>query len=168
GELIVEIFNIEDQVKRRTVLKRKLLIPSLVIGSTLIIYTSFFIFPLFFNNVGFYWIYFSMAICLILNSVLLTLEEYKIFETRKSYKFLFYFSYYSLSVYLSHYIFFFFFPGQLNVYYLCIAILGTTILYGLLLRFLYQKLGPKFSLKIQIGRLAASLARMKKNKLKEI
>ncbi|MFX0105725.1 MAG: heparan-alpha-glucosaminide N-acetyltransferase domain-containing protein, partial [Candidatus Hodarchaeota archaeon] len=34
GELIVEIFSIEDQVKRRTVLKRKLLIPSLVIGST--------------------------------------------------------------------------------------------------------------------------------------
>lgn len=165
GELIVEIFNIEDQVDRRRALKKKLLIPSLIIGGALIIYTSFFIFPLFFNNIGFYWIYFSMGICLVLNSVLLTLEEYDIFKTKRSYKFLFYFSYYSLSVYLFHYIFFFIFMRQLNLFNLFIFIAGTIILNGLLLRFLYNKLGPKFSLKIQIGRIAVFFMRVRKKKL---
>ncbi len=166
GELIVEIFNIKDQSERRRALKKKLLFPSLSIGICLIIYTFFFIFPLFFNNEGFYWIYFSMGMCLILNSVLLTIEEYGVFEKKRSYKFLFYFSYYSLTVYLSHYLFFFFFLGQLNVFTLCLLILGTTILYGLLLRFLYFKIGPKISLKIQIARCATYLARIKNNKKK--
>lgn len=165
GELIVDIFGIENQVERRKALKKKLLIPSLSIGGILIIYTFFFIFPLFFNNIGFYWIYFSMGICLILNSIFLTLEEYDIFETKKSYKFLFYFSYYSLTVYITHYIFFFFFLDQLNVYYLCFLIAVTTILYGLLLKFLYNRLGPAFSLKIQIGRVAAYLAKIMKKKV---
>ncbi|MFW9969855.1 MAG: acyltransferase family protein [Candidatus Odinarchaeota archaeon] len=161
GELIVEIFSIKDQTERRKALKKKLLFPSLIIGGVLITYSFLFIFPLFFNNVGFYWIYFSMGGCLILNSVFLTLEEYKIFDRKKSYKFLFYFSYYSFTVYLTHNIFYFLFLEQLNVYILCLLITTTIILYGLLLRFLYFKLGPKFSLKIQIGRLAANFASSK-------
>ena len=163
GELIVETYNIQDQIERRNTLKWKLLIPSLIIGGMLIIYTFLFIFPLFFNNIGFYWIYFSMGMCLILNSVLLTLEEYNIFEAKKSYKFLFYYSYYSLSVYLTHYIFYFFFFNILNVYIFCIFITGIIIVYGLLLKYLYYKLGPKFSLKIQIGRIAAYLASIQKS-----
>ncbi|MFX0040621.1 MAG: heparan-alpha-glucosaminide N-acetyltransferase domain-containing protein [Promethearchaeota archaeon] len=168
GELIVDIFNIKDQSERRRALKKKLLFPSLSIGICLIIYTFVFIFPLFFNNEGFYWIYFSMGMCLIINSVLLTLEEYDVFEKKKSYKFLFYFSYYSLTVYLSHYLFFFFFLGQLNVYTLCLVILVTTILYGLILRVLYFKLGPKISLKIQIARFAIYLAAKFNNKKRSI
>ncbi|MFX0003159.1 MAG: heparan-alpha-glucosaminide N-acetyltransferase domain-containing protein [Candidatus Hodarchaeota archaeon] len=168
GELIADIFSIKDQRKRRKALKKKLLLPSLIIGGALVIYTFVFIFPLFFNNIGFYWIYFSMGICLIFNSILLSLEEYGVFERKKSYKFLFYFSYYSLTVYLSHYLFYFFFLGQLNVYTLCLLILVTTILYGLLLRFLYFKLGPKISLKIQIARFAEYLAGKLNNKNKNI
>ena len=166
GELILEIFNIEDQVERRRVLKKKLLFPSLIIGIGLITYSFVFIFPLFFNNIGFSWIYFSMGMCLLLNSVLLTLEEYNIFKKKRSYKFLFYFSYYSLSLYIFHNIYYFIFLGQLNLIYLIIFITGTVILNGLLLRFLYNKLGPKFSLKIQIGIIAASLARKMERKEK--
>jgi len=167
GELIVDIFSIKDQIKRRKALKKKLLLPSLIVGVSLIIYTFLFIFPLFFNNIGFYWIYFSMGTCLILNSVFLILEEYEVFEKKRSYKFLFYFSYYSFTIYLSHYLFFFFFLGKLNVYTLSLLITVTIILYGLILRVFYFKLGPKISLKIQIGRCAAYLAKLINNKKKK-
>ena len=109
-----------------------------------------------------------MGICLVLNSILLTLEEYNVFETKRSYRFLFYFSYYSLTLYLSHYLLFFLFRNQLNVYSLCLFIVVTVILYGLVLKFFYDKLGNKISLKIQIGRLAVFLTKIKHKENKRI
>jgi hypothetical protein len=49
-----------------------------------------------------------------------------------------------------------------------LLILVTTILYGLILRVLYFKLGPKISLKIQIARFAVYLAAKFNNKKRSI
>lgn len=158
GDLILEIFNMEDQKEQRQAVKKKILFPSLTIGISLIVFTILFIFPEFFHGKSFYWIYFSMGVCLIFISVLLTLEAYGIFDTSKSYKFLFYYSYFSLTVYLSHNVLYFLFYNQLSEGYFWLFVIITIILYGLLLKFLYNKYGAYFSLKIQIGKLALGLS----------
>ena len=92
-------------------------------------------------------------------SVLLTLEAYGIFSTSKSYKFLFYYSYFSLTVYLSHNVLYFLFYGQMSEGYFWLFVTVAIILYVILLKFLYKKYGSSFSLKVQIGKLALGLSK---------
>jgi len=158
GDLILEIFNMEDQKEKKQAVKKKILFPSLIIGIGLIVFTIIFIFPEFFQGKNFYWIYFSLGVCLIFMSVLLTLEAYGIFSTSKSYKFLFYYSYFSLTVYLSHNVLYFLFYGQMSEGQFWLFVTVAIILYVILLKFLYKKYGSSFSLKIQIGKLALGYA----------
>ena len=159
GDLILDVFNIEHQKDRRQALKNKLLIPSFITGSGLILFTLLYILPEFFQGIGFYWIYFSMGVCLIFLLSLLLLEELGVFNTEKSYKFLFFYSYYSLTVYLTHNALYFLFYNQLNVVFFWLFATLIIILYELLLKFIYKKFGPTFSVKITIGKLALGLSK---------
>jgi hypothetical protein len=159
GDLILDIYNIEDQKERRKLIKKNLVIPSLITGLGLILFTMLYIFPDFFQGKGFYWIYFSMGVCLIFFLSLLLLEEYGVFNTEKSYKFLFFYSYYSLTVYLTHNALYFLFYNQLNVVFFWLYSTLTIILYELLLKLIYKKFGPNFSVKIKIGQLALGLSK---------
>jgi len=106
----------------------------------------------------FAWVPFSISLIIIAISILLTFEVYGYFDTKKSYKFSYYFSYYSLTVYLGHNIIFFIFYRQLNLFYFWIAFIITAILTGLALRSIHKRWRSKFSLKVLMGKMAIFLA----------
>ncbi|MFX1410845.1 MAG: heparan-alpha-glucosaminide N-acetyltransferase domain-containing protein [Promethearchaeota archaeon] len=160
GDLIYDIYQINDKIARKRAIKQKVLFPSLLIGITMIMFSFWFLLPNLFTekiltiNTNLWWLIYSLGIELILISILLCIEEFEFIKTEKSYKFLYYFSYYSLSLFLLQNINFFLFYAQLNRYNIWLFIGITVVIYDLLLRFLYKKLDSKFSLKVQVGRLA--------------
>jgi len=162
GEIIYEIFLIEDKNERITSIKIKLLYPSYIIGSILILVGIFFDFPEFLNALhrSFPWMIYSLGIHLILISTLIYLEEIEIFQTKKEYRFLFYFSYYSFTVYASHYLLALLFERRLNADNIWIFIIITIILYNTLFRIIYKTLKEKASIKAQINNLSVKITRI--------
>ena len=168
GDVIYDFSLIENEIERKSVFKKKILFPILLIGIILIIIGIWFLYPNLFSeriltiNTNLWWLIYTLGLDLIILLLFLFFEVYGFMNTKKSYRFLFYFSYYSLSLFLLQNINFFLFYDLLNRYNIWLFIILTVILYGLLLRFLHMRLERRFSLKVQIGRLAVSFA--KKNK----
>lgn len=158
GDLLFEVFQIEDIAKRRLALRNKIVIPSFIIGIVILILGVIFIGELFWIDYPFAWVPFSISIIIIAVSILLTIEGYGYFDTKKSYKFSYYFSYYSLTVYLGHNVLFFLFYGQLNIFYFFMAFFITSALMGLALRAIHKRWRSKFSIKVQMGKMAIFLA----------
>ncbi|TFG24298.1 MAG: DUF1624 domain-containing protein [Promethearchaeota archaeon] len=158
GDLLFEVFQIEDIAKRRLALRNKIVIPSFIIGIVILILGVIFIGELFWIDYPFAWVPFSISIIIIAVSILLTIEGYGYFDTKKSYKFSYYFSYYSLTVYLGHNVLFFLFYGQLSIFYFFIAFFITSALMGLALRAIHKRWRSKFSIKVQMGKMAIFLA----------
>lgn len=161
GDIIYDLSLIDNDLEKRKSVKTKLLYPFMLIGTILIVIGFYFLYPSLFTEKvlsiksNIWWLMYSLGIEVILVSVFITVETYEIFKPEKSYRFLYYFSYYSLTVFLLQNINYFFFYQSLYFYNIWFYILITVIIYGLFLRFAYNKWGPKFSLKIQIGRLAS-------------
>jgi hypothetical protein len=103
---------------------------------------------------------YSLGLHLILISILIIIEESGIFQTKKNFKFLFYFSYYSLTVYGTHYLLTIIFKRQLTVYNIWIFIIITIVLFNTLFRIAYKTLKQKVSLKAQINVISVKLARI--------
>jgi len=162
GEIIFEVFLIEDQNKRKIALKKRLLFPSCTIGTILLIIGIIFEFPEFLNALfrSSPWMIYSLGIHLILISIFISIEDRGLFQTKKNYKFLFYFSYYSFTVYGTHYLLTLIFNRQLNAYNIWIFIFITLILFNTLFRIAYKTLKEKISLKIQINVISVKLARI--------
>jgi len=158
GNIITDLNNSEDQIRRKKMLRNKLLLPCFICGLILILYTFIFIFPPFFHNIGFNWFFYAMGACLIFLAALILAEEIGIFSTKRSYRFLYYFSFYSLLVYLSHNILFFVFNELLNFYNFWLFFSGVVIIIGLVLRRVYKKWGPKAALKIRLSKYATRIA----------
>ncbi len=181
GDLIFETYSIDDQTERRKALKNNFLLPILIIGPILIIsgvliqlnlnfdfgHTTMIQVPDFLLRGSISWMIYSLGIKLLIFSTLFIVEEFEIIKTKKSYKFLFYFSYYSFTIYLAHNLFYFFFLHQLNIFNVWIFIACSIILTELTLRSVYKKWGDKASLKANIGKMAASLAKKIENKKSE-
>ena len=108
----------EDKNERKNALKNRLLLPSCLIGIILLITGIILDFPEFLNALyrSFPWMIYSLGFHLILISILIFIEESGLFHTKKSYRFLFYFSYYSFTVYATHYILTPIFRRQLDAY----------------------------------------------------
>lgn len=164
GELIYEVFSIEDVEERRHVIKTKFLYPSLIVGSIMIIFGYIYVSPIFFTEEimeikpNFWWLLYSCGIEIILITSFITFEEYHQFKSKKSYRFLYYFSYYSLTAFVIQNVDYFFFYQSLNRYNIWFFLVLLVVIYGIFLRFMYKKLGDKFSLKIQVSRLANGVA----------
>jgi len=164
GETIFKIYKNEDNKLMKKALKNRLIYPSLIIGIVLIILGVSINYPNFLINRSFQWMIYTLGIILILFAILITFEEYNLIKLKRSYNFLFYFSYYSLTIYFLHNLLYFIFYGQLNSFSIWFFILITCVLTGILLKLIYVKFGSKFSLKIQIGKLASILAKKVKKK----
>ncbi|MEE9377637.1 MAG: hypothetical protein V3V33_06335 [Candidatus Lokiarchaeia archaeon] len=91
-------------------------------------------------------------------SIFLIFEVFKVIKPHRSYKFLFYYSYYSLTINLTHNLLFFLFFHQLNVFNIWFFIVGAFIFLGILLRAIYKAWEGKASIKVQIGQLNLSFA----------
>jgi hypothetical protein len=168
GDILFEIYTNKDKEKRRGLLKRRIIIPSLILGGGLITFDYTAEFMHFLNIPSFYHIISSMGISLILFSIFVLVEEYEILKTKKSYKFIFYYSYYSLTIYIAHNLLYFLFYRLLNLPLLLIILPLIIILLGLLLKWLYDHTNSNFAIKVVISKLANKLARNieKKNSIK--
>ena len=158
GEVVFEVYRIENQNYRISALKNKLIFPLFIIGAILIIFGILFEFPTFIQHRTLPWMIYSLGVELIFFSILISAEEFLIGETKRNYNFLYFFSYYSLTIYLSHNLLYFLFLYQLNAFNIWFYILPTIIITSLVLRVIYKKLGRKASVKQTIGRLASGLA----------
>lgn len=160
GELLYDIYTKEDKERRRKLLKRRIIIPSLVIGGILIVFVYSVQSAQFLNLPSFYHIISSMGISLILFSIFIIIEEYEVFKTKKSYKFIFYYSYYSLTIYLVHNLLYFLFFGILSLPALLFLLPLIIVIIGLLLQQLYKRTSSNFALKVILGKLAHRIARI--------
>ncbi|TFF86100.1 MAG: hypothetical protein EU517_00905 [Promethearchaeota archaeon] len=160
GEQIFKIYLIGDDKTMKRTLNRRFLYPSLIIGSILIILGVVIRFPEFFvKNRSFSWMIYTLGINISLLALFMIFEEFIHLKKEKKKSILFYFSYYSLTIYLAHNLLFFPFNGQVSICYIWILIIGIYVSIGYLLKLFYNKLGYKISLKYQIGRIAKALAR---------
>jgi hypothetical protein len=105
------------------------------------------------------WVIYSIGIDLVLLSLFLSIEIYNTSKMKRSYKLIFYYSYYSLTIYIAHNLLFFLFLNQLDLisiwFFAVIAILSI----GFILRGVYKMFGEKASLKLQVGKLSQTVTR---------
>ena len=154
GDFLFNINIIKDQEERENKIKRVFIRTILIVGVML---TSFGIIYRFYD-----FIYrrtlsamvYSIGAVLILFSVLLYLEEFEKIKLKKRYRFFFYFSYYSFTIYITHDLLYFIFFQQLNAINIWLAAIGIIILITLMLKVMHKKLGIKVSLKAQLGILS--------------
>ena len=159
GEYIYKINIIEDQNERKYRFKNKLLIQVLLIGISLIAFGIFYEFPnfLIFNTIPS--IASAIGLVLTILSVAMLIEILEKIKTTKSYKYFFYYSYYSFTIFLLHNPLIFLFTKQLNAYFtIWLAIVLGVVLFGLILRFSFKKVGEKASLKAVLSIIAFLIA----------
>jgi len=157
GELFFEVNNISDQEERKHAIKYVFITPLLLIGIISVSFGFIFRFPDIIIRRTFSSQVFSIGSFLILLSILIFNEEFEIIKTKKSYRFFYYYSFYSFTIYLAHNPLYFLFFGQLNIFTIWIALVGTIILITLLLKGIYKKWGRKASLKTQLSVLSLIL-----------
>jgi len=159
GEILFDLNTIDDQNERRVKFKNHFVIPTLGFGGVLIIFGLIFMFPNFLIMRTFSSFIYSLGVIIVLLSILITIQEFQLITTKKSYKFLYYYSYYSFTIYLTHNFLFFLFSDEFNVFTIRVAIIITTTLLGALLNFIHKRIGKKASLKAVIGIFSSELAK---------
>ena len=165
GDIIYEVINPDIDENQNLNFKKKLLIPTLIIGFSLIIFGIFLNIPQFLRRESISWIIYSLGIDITLLSILLSIEKYNLIKTNKSYKFIFYYSYYSLTIYLAHNLLYFLFLNQLNLISIWIFATAAFFSMGFILRAIYKRWGGKASIKVQVGKLSLGIATRIENKL---
>lgn len=169
GEIIYEIYLNNDQKIRLNALKFKLILPLLIFGGTLTGIGVLLFLPDFLLHGTVSAIIYSLGVILILTSTLLIIEEFEVFKEKKRYRLFYYYSYYSLTIYLTHNSLYFLFAGQLKIFNILIFLTVLIVLLTLIIRFAHKKYGIKVSVKVQLGRLARGITNKieKKHKNKQ-
>ena len=157
GEVLYDVYYKEENENRKISFKRKFLIPGILIGNLLIMFGILFQFPEFLFRESISWIIYSLGIELLILSTFLYFEIYGIIKPKKSYRLLFYYSYYSLTIYLAHNLLYFLLLNKLNVFNIWIFAAATFLIIGFILRAMYKTVKDKLSLKVQIGRLSVAV-----------
>jgi len=165
GDLIFDFSALTDDSDKKRIFKRKIIAPLLASGTILIATSIWFLLPHLFTakiltiKTNIWWLIYSLGIDLIIILILIILEEYNILNSKRSAKSLFYFSYYSLTLFLLQNLNYFLFFELLNRYNIWYFIIATIIVYGFFLRYIYKKLEGNFSLKVQISKLATKFSK---------
>ena len=160
GDVLYDINNKKNVEMRRKEIREKLVFPLAVISLLLITVGILFLFPtFFFIRSSFSWLIYTLGINLMLLLILIILEEYNVFTTKKNYRVFFYFSYYSFTVYLGHNFLFFIFYRSLDLIHIWIASLLTFVIFSVILRQVYKMWGWKASLKAVLGKLSFQSAK---------
>lgn len=159
GELIFRLNLNKQNLGYKKTFKQQLTIPLSIISIAFITFGVLFDYPKFLLERGsISWNFYSLGIEVLLLVIFLSIEFLFEFNTERSHRFLFYFSYYSFTVYLTHHLLYFLFLEQLDYITIWLAIAITFVLIGLILRTVYKYLGPKASIKVLISKLSAYLA----------
>jgi len=167
GDVLFETFHSDPSGKnKKKSFGYKYLIPSIVIGTLLIIFGVLYEYPRYLFRESFSWVIYSLGINIVLISLLLSVEVFEIIKTKKSYKLFFYFSYYSLTIFLTHNFLHFLFLNQLNLIDIWFFAVGVLILMSLVLRTIYKLWQGHASVKVQIGRLSDGITKKIEERLK--
>ncbi|MFX0139491.1 MAG: heparan-alpha-glucosaminide N-acetyltransferase domain-containing protein [Candidatus Hodarchaeota archaeon] len=177
GDKIFELNVISNQNERKLLFKNELIKPLCLIGAALLIFGIIFFFPellilpeVYFSNPNILMntisaFAYSMGIILMALSLFMAIQIFELIKTKKSYRYLSFFSYYSFTIYLGHNVLYFLFTNQLSFATIWFGVIGGSIIFGFLFRFMYIRLGRKASLKTAIGGLSFILAsKLNKNK----
>jgi len=160
GDTLFNVYQIDQsEAGLKKTFGYKYLGPTIGIGIILIIYGVFFKYPNFLRRESFSWVFYSLGIDVVFISILLSLETFEILKTKKSYKLFFYYSYYSLTIFLAHNILHFLFLNLLDIMNLWLFTLLTFIFMTIILRIIYKKWRGSASLKAQIGKLGSGITR---------
>ncbi len=159
GDLIHETSSMNKEENNNSVFKKRLLIPTTLIGIFMIMSGVLIQFPQFLIRESLSWVVYSIGIDLFLLSILLTIEKFNILRTKRSYKLIFYYSYYSLTIYLAHNLLYFLFLNKLDLISIWVFAATAFFSMGFILREIYKKFERKASLKVQVGRLSLALTR---------
>ena len=160
GDTLFDVYQMDPSENGfRKTFGYKYLGPTIGIGSILIIFGVFFEYPNFLRRESFSWVFYSLGIDIVFISLLLSLETFEILKTKKSYKLFFYYSYYSLTIFLAHNILHFLFLEQLDLMNIWLFTLLTFIFMTIILRIIYKKWRGSASLKAQIGKLGSGITR---------
>ncbi|MFX1570250.1 MAG: heparan-alpha-glucosaminide N-acetyltransferase domain-containing protein [Promethearchaeota archaeon] len=157
GDILFEISLKNNKEEILILLKKKLWIPSLIIGPILILCGLLFLFPNFLSHGTLSSMFYSLGIFITSFTILLIIEESETIKVKKSYRFFYFYSYYSLTIYFAHNVIYFIFLDQLNTFTFWFAATGTFIILTLIIRIVYKKYSMKASIKAQIGRLSLIL-----------
>ncbi|MBY9012551.1 MAG: DUF1624 domain-containing protein [Candidatus Lokiarchaeota archaeon] len=157
GEIIYEVYCKDVNKSRMSILKKRLIIPSIIIGAIIITFIAIANSFLFLNIPSFYGIFSTIGVCFVSFSLFVLIEEYEIFKPKKNYKFLFYFSYYSLTIYLVHNLLYFVFYKSLSALASSIYIGLVIVSIGLFLKFIFPKVGASLSIKKLISKLSSRI-----------
>ena len=144
--------------KVKKYLNKRFIKPFSLIGSFFIATGILLYFPNFLIRSSLSWLIYSLGIEITFLVILLFLEENGFLKARKSNNLLFYFSYYSFTVYLAHNLLIFICSNCLNFTSTLLAIIITFIVVGLILRKIYNFWGWKASIKAIISRISSFLA----------
>ena len=159
GELFFEISHIENKNERIKSIKSKVLLKSMIAGIILVIFGVLFNFPDFIENRSFSWWFYVLGFDLVIISILYSTEKLAFSDLTKRYRFLYYFSYYSLTVFIFHALLGFVFFHLLNIYHtFWIVYIITIVIFGIILKIAHDRLGWKVSIKSIIGKASFYLA----------
>ena len=166
GEIFYEIYSIKEENSRKAQIKKKI-IRNFILYGTMVIITSIlsniFIFIDDISNANksaFTMMLWGIGWDLVILGSLTYLHEFK-FTAEWKHRFLFYFSYYSLTLYCGHNMVALIFWDRFDIYSIWIPVGITVILFWLISKILYEKLGPKGSIKWGISKLGTYLATRK-------
>ena len=156
GDIIHDAFNSKN-IDTRFYLKRHLIIPGSIGGAALIIFGIFFQFPNFVDKETFSSHMFIFGIELFIIIILIYIKDLRYLKLKKSYSVLKYYSFYSFTIFLAHNLLYFLFPPAFNALEIWVYIIPIMILWTLLVRIIYKKLGKYASLKFLISESAKYL-----------
>jgi hypothetical protein len=163
GDFFFDINSIEDQEKRRDAIKTVFLRTLLIVGIISTLFGITFRVDNFNNNFlhrpALSSMFYSIGAVLIMFAILLYIEEYNKLKTKKSYRFFFYYSFYSFTIYIAHDPLYFLFYQKINIQIIWFVAIGMFILITFLLKFLHKKVGPKASLKAQLSVLSLIISK---------
>jgi len=159
GELFYEFSKSENAFERESGLKFKILIKLIISGIFLIIFGVIFNYPDFINNRSFSWWIYVLGFDIVIISLLYSMEQLLFSNYTKRNRFLYYFSYYSLTIFIFHQLLGFVFHQLLNINNtFWIVYISTVIVLGIILKISHDRWGWKASIKNIIGKASAFIA----------
>lgn len=159
GEIFHDIKQVNDINERRRMVKNRILYPSIICSSILMLIGIHFKFPSFLANRSESWYFYTLGVNILVISLLFTMEEFNVFKNKKDYKFFYYFSFYSLTIYIFHYLLGYIFFHLLDVYFFFMCYGITITLLAILLKKSHDRFGWKASIKGIIGRVSMEIAK---------
>lgn len=156
GEFIFDLGNAKDQQKKEFLFTHRAIIYSFFVSISVFIFGIVFLFPnfLIFNSISS--VLYSLGFIIASLTILIVIEIMEVIKTKKSYNLLYYYSYYSFTIFLGHNVLLVLFMGQLSAYHtIWIAVVAFNIILGWLLKTAHDKLGIRASVKAGISILSA-------------